>query len=62
MSKNGKRLWNDSAQETGKQTPLKYEEVARVAYELYEQRGRQDGLDQADWFKAETIVKQRGKR
>ncbi len=30
--------------------------VALVAYELYERRGRIDGRDLEDWFKAETIV------
>lgn len=34
-------------------------EVARVAYALYEQRGRNHGRDQDDWFEAERIVKQR---
>ena len=33
-------------------------EVARVAYELFEQRGRVDGHDFEDWLKAETIVRQ----
>ena len=35
------------------------QEVARVAYELYEQRGREDGRDLEDWLRAETIVRQR---
>jgi Protein of unknown function (DUF2934) len=26
------------------------------AYELYEKRGRQDGLDQQDWLQAETEI------
>lgn len=30
-----------------------YERVARRAYELYEQRGRQEGLDLDDWITAE---------
>ena len=34
-------------------------EVARVAYELYLQRGRLDGRDVDDWLKAETILRQR---
>lgn len=34
-------------------------QVARVAYELYEQRGRADGHDLDDWLKAEAIVRQR---
>ena len=31
-------------------------EIARVAYELYEQRGREDGRDFDDWLRAEAIV------
>lgn len=30
-----------------------YERIARRAYELYEQRGRQEGGDLEDWLKAE---------
>ena len=35
------------------------QEVARVAYELYDKRGRLDGYDQQDWLEAERIVIQR---
>jgi hypothetical protein len=30
-----------------------HERIARRAYELYEQRGREDGRDLEDWAKAE---------
>ena len=30
--------------------------IAKKAYELYEQRGRQDGQDIDDWLQAEEIV------
>ena len=30
-----------------------YERIARRAYELYEQRGRQEGRDVEDWLDAE---------
>ncbi|MFN3681503.1 MAG: DUF2934 domain-containing protein [Nitrospira sp.] len=33
-----------------------WERIAKKAYELWEQRGRQDGNDLRDWFDAETIV------
>ena len=39
---------------------VNYDEVARVAYLLYEQRGYAHGYDQEDWVKAEQIVRQRG--
>lgn len=34
-------------------------EIARVAYELFEQRGREHGHDFEDWVEAERIVRQR---
>ncbi len=36
-----------------------YIEVAKVAYELYEKRGRIHGHDMEDWLQAETIVLKR---
>ena len=47
---------------TGEQMMTKYtggrerpsrDEIARLAYELYETRGRQDGHDVDDWLSAE---------
>ena len=36
-----------------------YHRIAMAAYELYERRGRIDGQDLEDWFKAETIANSR---
>jgi hypothetical protein len=33
-----------------------YEEIARVAFELYEKRGKGEGLQLSDWLEAERIV------
>lgn len=33
-----------------------WERIARKAYELWEQRGRQDGNDLRDWLDAEALV------
>jgi hypothetical protein len=33
-----------------------YEEIARVAHELYEKRGKADGFHLSDWLEAERIV------
>jgi len=33
-------------------------EVARMAYGLYEQRGREDGHALDDWLRAEVFVRQ----
>ena len=39
------------------------DEIRRHAYELYEQRGREDGHDLEDWLRAEEEVTQkRGRR
>jgi len=35
------------------------QEVAQVAYTLWEQRGRNHGGDQLDWYEAERIVRNR---
>ena len=35
------------------------EEVARVAYEFFERRGRAHGYDLEDWLEAERIVQAR---
>jgi len=34
------------------------DEIRRRAYELYEQRGREDGHDLEDWLRAEKEIKQ----
>lgn len=33
-----------------------YEEIARVAFELYEKRGKAEGFHLSDWLEAERIV------
>jgi len=35
---------------------ITHEEIARVAYELFEKRGKSHGNDQRDWFEAEHIL------
>ncbi len=35
------------------------QEIARVAYELFERRGGAHGHDQQDWFEAEQLVRRR---
>ena len=36
-----------------------YDEVAKIAYDLFEKRGKVHGQAMADWLKAEMIVKER---
>ena len=38
---------------------LEQERIRRRAYDLYEQRGRQDGSDLDDWLRAESELTQR---
>ena len=37
-----------------------FEQIHVRAYEIYIQRGRQDGLDRDDWFQAEKELKTSG--
>jgi hypothetical protein len=39
--------------------PALQAEVAQVAYELFERRGRTSGHDVEDWLEAERIVRER---
>jgi len=39
-----------------------YDEIARVAYELYEKRGKAHGYELEDWLEAERIVMERHER
>ena len=39
--------------------PIAQEEITRLAYELFERRGRTHGHDRQDWFEAERILQQR---
>ena len=38
---------------SSRRTSSRHEEIARIAYCLYESRGRQDGHDMEDWLRAE---------
>ena len=38
---------------TGGQTSPTHDEIAQLAYSLYESRGRQDGHHMEDWLRAE---------
>jgi len=37
----------------------KSEEIAKLAYDLYLQRGGGNGQDQEDWLQAEVLLRQR---
>jgi len=32
-------------------------QIARLAFQLYEARGRKDGYDLEDWLRAETVLR-----
>ena len=54
--------WARNRTSKSESSRIDYAEVARVAYELYEERGREDGHDFGDWLRAEAIVRQRSAR
>jgi len=39
-----------------------HDEIARVAYELYKERGRVHGHDLEDWLEAEKVVMEKHER
>lgn len=41
------------------QVPVDYDEVARAAYALWEQRGGIHGYDVEDWCEAERVIRTR---
>jgi Protein of unknown function (DUF2934) len=41
---------------TGDRTQPSRDEIARLAYEFYEARGRRDGRDVDDWLSAEQLL------
>ena len=48
-----------SPQRTETSGPVSDEDVARIAYELFQRRGGVHGHDQEDWLEAERIVRER---
>lgn len=36
-----------------------HDEIARLAYQLYEDRGRRDGFHEQDWLRAEQQIRSR---
>jgi len=53
------RLQEPVACPDGKYSDCEREEIARVAYELYLQRGCEHGHDLEDWLNAEQLVMRR---
>jgi hypothetical protein len=47
--------WGMGAYTGGRPAPT-HDEIAHLAYCLYESRGRQDGHDTEDWIRAEEIL------
>ncbi|MBI2104099.1 MAG: DUF2934 domain-containing protein [Candidatus Omnitrophica bacterium] len=52
------RLFGTDRHQKAQRRGIDAQEVARVAYGLYEQRGRENGHAIDDWLKAEAIVRE----
>jgi len=50
---------NRLEKQTKAEAVVNQEEVARLAYELYQKRGGENGSDWQDWFEAEAKLKRR---
>ena len=55
VASNAAGEWGMGAYTGGRLAPT-YDEIAQLAYRLYESRGRQDGNDIEDWMRAEEIL------
>jgi hypothetical protein len=53
---------NDMRKRTSTQTENLEQQIRNRAYELYEGRGREDGHDLEDWFRAEIEITQQNTR
>lgn len=47
--------WGMGPHTGGRQAPT-HDEIAQLAFQLYESRGRQDGHDLEDWLRAEELL------
>jgi len=47
--------WGMGPNTGGRPAPT-HDEIARLAFQLYESRGRQDGHDLEDWLRAEELL------
>jgi Protein of unknown function (DUF2934) len=60
---NSTSSWKKNGKNRNASADFDLEAAIRIrAYELYEQRGRQDGLAQNDWFQAEAELRPRVSR
>lgn len=57
--KGGKGGKGGAKEEREKMKKHLFSEIERVAYDLYEKRGRSSGYELEDWLKAEKIVMER---
>ena len=45
--------------DSGRETPLRNEDIARLAYSYWQARGSKDGSAEEDWLRAERELRQR---
>jgi len=53
MSNHHRRKDRDSSNQTKASIAPNHDEIARRAYQLFEERGREPGREWEDWFRAE---------
>ena len=50
---------SEIAKEAANETSDDREEIARLAYQYHEERGRHHGSHQEDWYRAEQVIRER---
>ena len=51
-----------SSSSEGTARSLNQGEIARIAYQFFEERGRIHGFDREDWLRAEELIRQQRRR
>ena len=50
---------NSSAKDSGASSASQYDEMQKLAFQLFQERGCEHGHDLEDWARAESIIKSR---
>ena len=59
QNKNGAARKSSDAQSSRSQSTNTYDEIAKLAYQFFVERGCQHGHDREDWLRAESVINKR---
>ena len=59
QNKNGAARKSSGTQASASRSTNSYDEIAKLAYQFFVERGYQHGHDREDWLRAESIINKR---